>query len=211
MHKDYSSGIPIQISVYDDRVVVWNFGQLPEDWTLERLHEKHPSVPYNPVLANAFFRAGYIEAWGRGIEKIDHECREHDIAPPVYDYLMSGLMLTFHANPQHLARAGTSAPPEYAQERLGRKLGKKLGKTRTAILKAMQEDAQVTAAELAKLLGKSTTAIDKNIEFLKSHGHVKRHGPRKGGGVGSPESVFGRCRKRDRRQGRFKDRDTRSG
>jgi ATP-dependent DNA helicase RecG len=34
---------------------------------------KHPSCPFNPFLANAFFRAGYIESWGRGIEKINHE------------------------------------------------------------------------------------------------------------------------------------------
>jgi len=30
-HKDYASGVPIQISVYDDRVLFWNNGQLPED------------------------------------------------------------------------------------------------------------------------------------------------------------------------------------
>ena len=79
VHKDYGSGIPIQISVYEYQIVVWNPGQLPQDWTLERLLGKHPSHPYNPLIANAFFRAGYIEAWGRGIEKIHRECREHDI------------------------------------------------------------------------------------------------------------------------------------
>jgi ATP-dependent DNA helicase RecG len=35
-----------------------------------RLFEKHASMPYNPLIANAFFRAGLIEAWGRGIYKI---------------------------------------------------------------------------------------------------------------------------------------------
>ena len=72
---DYASGIPIQISVYDDRIVLWNSGVMPENWTMEKLLGKHPSQPYNPLLANAFFRAGYIEAWGRGIEKIAEECR----------------------------------------------------------------------------------------------------------------------------------------
>ena len=105
VHKDYSSGIPIQISVYDDRIVFWNPGDLPDNWTLERLLGKHPSCPFNPLLANAFFRAGYIESWGRGIEKIQRECREHGIAPPVYDFGMAGLMLTFRANPAHLAEA----------------------------------------------------------------------------------------------------------
>lgn len=45
-HKDYGSGIPIQISVYDDRIMLWNPGQLPADWTVERLTGKHSSQPY---------------------------------------------------------------------------------------------------------------------------------------------------------------------
>jgi ATP-dependent DNA helicase RecG len=69
-HRDYASGVPIQISVYADRVLFWNNGQLPDDWTVERLKSKHPSQPYNPDVANAFFRAGMIEAWGRGIERV---------------------------------------------------------------------------------------------------------------------------------------------
>jgi ATP-dependent DNA helicase RecG len=75
IHKDYSSGIPIQVSVYEHQIVIWNAGQLPETWTLERLLGKHPSTPYNPLLANAFFRSGHIESWGRGIEKMQRECR----------------------------------------------------------------------------------------------------------------------------------------
>ena len=64
IHKDYGSDIPIQISVYEDRIVFWNPGVLPENWTLKRLLGKHPSQPFNPLIANAFFRAGYIEAVG---------------------------------------------------------------------------------------------------------------------------------------------------
>ena len=112
VHKDYSSGVPIQISVYHDKIVLWNPGQLPQGWTLKRLLGKHPSKPPNPLLANAFFRAGYIEAWGRGIEKIRRECREHDIEPPIYDFGMSGLMLTFHANPAHLPAEARAETPE---------------------------------------------------------------------------------------------------
>ena len=63
VHKDYSSGVPIQISVYEDKIIFWNSGQLPENWTVGRLFEKHASMPYNPLIANAFFRAGLIEAW----------------------------------------------------------------------------------------------------------------------------------------------------
>jgi ATP-dependent DNA helicase RecG len=97
VHKDYGSGIPVQISVYEDLFVIWNPGQLPEKWDMEKLLSKHPSQPYNPLLAAAFFRSGYIESWGRGIEKIYRECREHKNPAPIFDYDMSGLMLSFRA------------------------------------------------------------------------------------------------------------------
>ena len=50
-HKQYSSGIPIQISVYSDKMYIYNNGKLPEDWTIEKLFSKHPSQPYNPLIA----------------------------------------------------------------------------------------------------------------------------------------------------------------
>lgn len=83
-HKDYSSGIPIQISVYPNKMIFWNEGQLPENWTVEKLTQKHPSKPHNPDIANAFFRAGYIESWGRGTIKMINACKAHKIAPPVF-------------------------------------------------------------------------------------------------------------------------------
>ena len=83
-HKDYSSGIPIQISVYPNKIIFWNEGQLPENWTIEKLTQKHPSKPHNPDIANTFFRAGYIESWGRGTIKMINACKAHKIAPPVF-------------------------------------------------------------------------------------------------------------------------------
>mgnify|MGYP001331103413 CR=1 FL=1 len=83
-HKDYSSGTPIQISVYDNKIMIWNYGQLPEDWTVEILKMKHSSIPYNPDIANAFFRAGYVESWGRGTIKIIEQCKEFNLPNPIF-------------------------------------------------------------------------------------------------------------------------------
>jgi len=84
VHKDYSSGIPIQISVYPNKMIFWNEGQLPENWTVEKLAQKHASKPHNPDIANTFFRAGYIESWGRGTIKIINACKAHKIPPPIF-------------------------------------------------------------------------------------------------------------------------------
>ena len=194
VHKDYSSGIPIQISVYAHQIVIWNPGQLPQDWTLERLMGKHPSHPFNPLIANAFFRAGYIESWGRGIEKIDRECREHDIAAPAYDYSMSGLMLTFKANPKHLIAA---LGPEEARRAMGESIGDNFGdnfgdkggdkggesltQNQKRILFLLERNAHLSARELAQEIGINSRKIEQNLAKLKNAGKLRRIGPAKGG------------------------------
>jgi ATP-dependent DNA helicase RecG len=36
IHKDYASDIPIQIRVFADKLIIWNPGELPLDWTIDR-------------------------------------------------------------------------------------------------------------------------------------------------------------------------------
>jgi hypothetical protein len=57
--------------------------------------EKHPSKPYNPDIANALFRSGYIESWGRGTLKMINECIKLGIPKPKYFYDMSGFWVEF--------------------------------------------------------------------------------------------------------------------
>ncbi len=98
VHKDYAAGVPIQISVYDDRLILWNGGSLPEDWNVRQLLRKHPSVPRNPLLANAFFLTGHIEAWGRGIEKMFRACREYGVPEPVISADANGVQVTLRTS-----------------------------------------------------------------------------------------------------------------
>ncbi|MBL4905757.1 MAG: putative DNA binding domain-containing protein [Flavobacteriaceae bacterium] len=100
-HKDYSSGFPIQISVYKDKLIIWNEGQLPENWTTEKLTRKHSSKPYNPDVANAFFRSGYIESWGRGTIKIIEKCIEVGLPSPLYHYDGSDFSVEFRKDIYH--------------------------------------------------------------------------------------------------------------
>jgi len=94
-HKDYSGAAPVQISVYDEKIIFWNEGQLPENWTVEMLKQKHPSKPFNPLIANAFFRSGYIEAWGRGTLKMMTLCKEAGLPEPEYRYDAGGYWVVF--------------------------------------------------------------------------------------------------------------------
>ncbi len=95
VHKDYASGATIQISVYDDKLMIWNPGQLPPDWKAEDLLEKHESKPFNPDVAHAFFRAGLVEAWGRGIDLILTDCRRAGVPTPELGLKRGGFWAVF--------------------------------------------------------------------------------------------------------------------
>jgi len=100
-HKDYSMGVPTQISVYDDKLMIWNYGQLPVDWTIENLTRKHSSIPFNPDISNAFFRAGYIESWGRGTIKIIEQCKEHGLPNPEFKNTGKDFWVVFRKDIYH--------------------------------------------------------------------------------------------------------------
>ena len=95
---------PIQISVYEDRLYIANCGKLPENCTVENLMSKHASKPYNPAIANAFYLAGFIESWGRGIEKICQACEEDGSPAPVYTVLPGDIMIRFTASKDRVLR-----------------------------------------------------------------------------------------------------------
>jgi len=61
VHKDYSTGNPIHIKIYDDKVIIYNDFQLPLNILPEKLLQGGiGSKPHNPLIANTFFRSKRI-------------------------------------------------------------------------------------------------------------------------------------------------------
>ena len=108
VHKDYASCNPVQISVYEDHMYIWNDGLMPENLrTTESLFAKHSSKPFNPKLAHVFFISGMIEAWGRGFDKIKAACDALYHTPvPEYDITTDGIMVHCKANQRYLELSG---------------------------------------------------------------------------------------------------------
>lgn len=97
VHKDYT-GAPIQLSVYNDKLILWNEGRLPNGFTIQTLLKKHPSRPHNKTIAELFFKAGFIEAWGRGISKIMNEFKDANLPVPVFETNMGGIVVNIQRN-----------------------------------------------------------------------------------------------------------------
>ncbi len=191
IHRDYSIPAPVQVRVYDNKLCIWNPGILPESWTVKKLLGQHPSCPYNPLVANAFFRAGEIEAWGRGVQRIVKTCRDAGSPVPKIKYEPGDLWLEFPYSPDYLRiLSGPTIHPEragnYSVEGAPdstRKTAQKTAqKTTQKILSILADEPDVSRARLAELIGGITAdGVKYHLAKLKKLGLVRRIGPDKGG------------------------------
>ena len=104
-HKDYM-GAPIQMRVWDDYCEVWNEGVLPEGLTPEMLSDKHSSHPRNKNIAYTFFKAGFIESWGRGYKKIHDGFEKAGLPIPTIETIEGGVRVTFKRNNVNSSQTG---------------------------------------------------------------------------------------------------------
>lgn len=102
-HKDYATGVPIQVSVYEDKIAIFNMGEwskrVPTDMSI---YEKHESVPHNPKIADVSFRSGDVESWGRGFLKIKAECKKTNAELPMIDASCGGVSVTAYGCEKYL-------------------------------------------------------------------------------------------------------------
>ena len=171
-HKQYQSGVPIQISIYEDRLYIANCGCLPENWTLENLMSKHASSPYNPNIAHVFYLAGFIESWGRGIEKICSACAKDGAPQPEYTINPGDIMIRFTATEDRVIRSVTSRVTEKVTD----KVTDTLDETSLKILNLLAADPAYTTTFLAENLSLSRKTVSLRLKMLKETGLIERVG-----------------------------------
>lgn len=165
IHKDYT-GVHTQMSIYNDKLILWNDGMLPDGLNAKMLKGKHPSKPRNIDIANIFFKAGYIEAWGRGIAKIIDGCKNAGLPEPDIEEYAGGFQITFYKGDQKSVEKSVEKGVEKSVEKI-------------AVL--MSTNPYITQKELSGATGLSRRGVEKNISLLKKAGKIKRIGPAKGG------------------------------
>jgi ATP-dependent DNA helicase RecG len=163
---------------------IWNEGNLPNGLSIEDLKKDHNSRPRNPIIANACFLAGYIDAWGRGTLKILNTCAEFGLPEPSIIEKNGGIEVTVFASNedgQIISDASHTGLVKELVKGFVKGLVKDLTSNQMKLLELIETHPNVTKEEMAKHIGISTTAIDNNINTLKAKGLLERVGGRKDG------------------------------
>jgi ATP-dependent DNA helicase RecG len=99
-HRDYSiAGGAVSVAIYDDRLEISSTGMLPFDLTPEDLLQSHASRPWNPLIAQVFYRRGIIEAWGRGTIKMAELTAQAGLVSP--EFACTGGEVVVRCRPIH--------------------------------------------------------------------------------------------------------------
>lgn len=175
-HNCYMYGAPIQIRVMEDAIIISNSCILPEGWTLDTLMKPHDSKPYNPDIANVFYRAGFIENWGQGIQKICDECKEIGAELPVYELIGTTLRIHFRA----LESALIDEPKAPKHQNIGED-GALEDIMVLRVFEMLKEQPDISQDSLGERLGMSRRVIQKYIKVLKKIGKIERKGGKRYG------------------------------
>ena len=168
IHCKWEDGIPIQILIEDEAMYISNACVFPSDWTTENLMKTHNSRPYNPDLANTFFRAGYIESWGRGIQKICEECNLIGAKIPEYSILGDDITVKFTAVATSKAFKRTNDV-------------RKENTMNMKVLELITVQTDISLSEIADRLGVLYKTVQRTVADLKRVGAIERIGGRKKG------------------------------
>ncbi len=97
VHRAWDISAQIRVLMFDDHIEISSPGGLSSDISEEEYLAGIVSVPGNPILANVFFRLGYIEVLGTGIRRI-RRLYEGSVTQPefkVYDNSITVILPLF--------------------------------------------------------------------------------------------------------------------
>ncbi|MCD4795067.1 MAG: putative DNA binding domain-containing protein [Bacteroidales bacterium] len=157
IHRNYF-GPPIQISLYDNKIMIWNVGELPKQLSINDLKRKHASFPGNQRLADIFFKGGLIEAWGRGTLKIIDECVKFGLPEPDIEIMTGGICVTIYKN----------------------KLDNKffnvlnLNKRQKQVIKHLKENNRITNKEYQKITNCSSRTASRDLRDMVAKNIIER-------------------------------------
>lgn len=81
-----------------DEYLKWICGFANAQGGKTKLHEPHASNARNKNIAFAFYKAGFIEAWGRGISKIVTQFTAEGLKEPKFEDFCGGVRVTIYRN-----------------------------------------------------------------------------------------------------------------
>lgn len=164
IHRDYfNNTVQTQVRIFDDHIRFHNPGHLPEGITVDMLVKEHYTYHRNPKVADIFYRAGLIERYGSGVERIIAAFCDAGMPPPEFSSMPLGFILTMRK--------------DMLNESSLREMG--LNDRQVIAVKWIKEKGSITSGEYRTLTGVSAATVLRDLRALVDSGILEREGASK--------------------------------
>lgn len=173
IHRDYTRLGAVHVQWHEDRIEISNPGGFPEGVTLDNLLVTPPR-PRNPLLADAFKRAGVVERTARGIDTIFYEQLRNGRPAPSYERsTLTDVVLVLPGGRANLEFVRLVVEESQAN--------RSLGLDELLLLNQLWQERRLTTLEASRLIQKPEAAKARGVlESLVERGLVEARGERKG-------------------------------
>lgn len=169
---------------------------LPSEITPESIYRPHDSHPRNRLIANAFYMAGFVEAWGRGYELITEAFKKEGLELPTMIEAEGGVRIIIKREIFYGIQQGGRIDPKTGRlikadvtknvtDNVTDDNLRELTERQRVIIGMLPfddtEDVTETTSTLAQKTGVSRRTIARDMDALKEKGFVIRIGPDNGG------------------------------
>jgi ATP-dependent DNA helicase RecG len=172
IHRDYTRLGAVHVQWHDDRIEIANPGGFPEGVRLDNLLVTPPR-PRNPLLADAFKRAGIVERTARGIDTIFYEQLRNGRPAPSYGRSNeTGVVLVLPGGKANLEFVRMVTEESQA--------GRPLGLDELLVLNHLWLERRLTTEEVSAIIQKPQADARVCLERLVEAGLIESRGERKG-------------------------------
>jgi ATP-dependent DNA helicase RecG len=150
-HRDYSIGggaVTIRLQA-DNRLEVISSGGLHFGLTRDALFRPHDSKPWNPLIADVFYRRGLIDSFGTGIERMTEQMARAGLPTPDIDEVGGSVIVAL-------------SPPEKSREE--------------RVLEFARRQGAITTSDAVTVTGASRATAKRLLTKLVEEGRLEPRG-----------------------------------
>lgn len=125
------------------------------------MRNESQNIEYKKLEGQVFNKAGFIEAWGRGIGKVIDGFRKAGLPVPTIAERDGGLVINIFRS-------------KGEKRDFGSDFGSDLSERQKNILNLLIKDGTQTAESFSKALGVTKRTIETDLSFLRKNGYIDK-------------------------------------
>lgn len=202
-HRDWTLSGDIKVEYYDDRVMIFSNGSLPNGLSLENIKDG-VTAKRNPILVNALNKADFIENYASGVRRIfrdylgfekqpEYNISDNAVIVTLYNMNFEKAKYDEYGNRNDIKddrindikenglNTSVEVYNDIKDDRINDIKENPINIRRNQILGLMKINETITTKDLARKLNKSVSTINRDIEYLKKQKIIDRIGSLKFG------------------------------